>query len=43
MIFAMTPDEFVNTALPWAAAGFVVVWFVAFLIKILIDLWKDRD
>lgn len=40
---AMTPDDFMNTVIPWAAGVFVVVWVVIFFVKILKSAWKDDD
>lgn len=42
MSFAMDPNEFMNQALPWIFGAFVVVWILIFLIKMLIDAWKDN-
>jgi hypothetical protein len=38
---AMTPDEFMNTAVPWVFGVFIIFWVAAILVKIIRDTWKD--
>lgn len=41
MFEAMTPEDLLNTAVPWITAVVLVIWFAVFLIKALFG--KDDD
>jgi hypothetical protein len=41
MVIAMTPDEFMNEALPWIFAVAVVVWVAVMLFRIIFG--RDDD